>query len=293
MKEQVQSVVLALEYARREYPERKVVCVAHSSGAHISSLAFLSETWKARADPSKSSMTALADVFIAQAGVYNVSKHFLFEASRCVAYVSPMMPASAGCAKPDGNTFDGVSPLAKVAALRSKATLTCNSVVSSSIILEGDAPAQSIVDLVNRSGFEATNENEVESTLGMPQVFVQAAVADLIVPTTANSIPFYEALRGSGLSSSRLLLYEDEMGHADFVTDWLQGPGLVRREAKRAFFDVGQEPEERRDMAKHAYGEAARTIDTLSPEEIDMGLPAAHVRDVCRILKAVRSDNVP
>lgn len=292
MKDQVHSVVLALEYARREYPERKLVCIAQSSGAHISSLAFLSESRRGEESTSKSFVRPLADVFIAQAGVYNVSKHFLFEASRCLAYVSPMMPASAGSTEPNGDTFDEVSPIAKVAALGPNTILTCNTLVSRSIALEGDGPAQSIVGLVNRS-LQATIGNQVDSTHVMPQVFVQAAVADLTVPTTSNSIPFYEALSGNGLSNSRLLLYEDQMDHADFVTDWLQGPGLVRREAQRFFFDVGQEPKERRSMAKHAYGEAARTIDTLSPEEIARGLPAAHIRDLCRILKGARYEDSP
>ena len=83
------------------------------------------------------------------------------------------------------------------------------------------------------------------------------------------------------------------MGHAYFVLDWLQGPGLVKREAQRAFFDVAQEPKERRLMAKHAYGAAARTIDTLSPDEVAKGLPAAHIRDLCGILKTIGSGAVP
>lgn len=293
MKDQVLSVVLALEYARREYPERKVVCIAQSSGAHVSSLAFLGEqSPKSSAGSSISIVKPLADVFIAQAGVYNISKHFMFEASRCVAYVSPMMPASGGSSKPDGTVFDGVSPLVRMATLGPERTLSCETIVDMGLVLEGDAPAQSVVDLVNHS-LSSKNGIEAESSLPMPQVFVQAAVADLTVPTTANSIPFYEALCRNGLPNSRLLLYEDQMGHSDFVVDWLKGPGLVQREAQRTFFDVGQEPTERRYMAQHAYGETARTVDTLSTDELSLGLPAAHIRDVCRILRASKSPDAP
>jgi acetyl esterase/lipase len=280
MHDQVASVVLALQYARRTFPQRKIACVAHSSGAHISSLAFL----RTAPDCGESGQP-LADVFVAQAGVYHVARHFLFEASRCLAFVSPMLPASGGGEEPDGHVFDSVSPLCK---LDGRCVLRSESMVQSTVAsqLEGAVVARCMVEMTKRGVANASATSSELKTQLMPQVFVQAAVADLTVPTTSNSIPFYDKLTQSGLTNSHLLLYEGQMGHGDFIVDWLQGSKLVRREAQREFFDVGAEMQQRRKIARHVYGASARTIDTVGAGDLELG-PAAHIRDLCRILENI------
>lgn len=57
IEDQVRVVRCALEYARKTFPEQKLVCVGHSSGAHVSALAFLGNS------PGE---PPLADVFFAQ-----------------------------------------------------------------------------------------------------------------------------------------------------------------------------------------------------------------------------------
>lgn len=285
MREQAAAVACALRHVRAAHPRCAVVCLAHSSGAHVSALAFL--TCAAAGPP-------LADLFIAQAGVYDVGAHFLYEASRCLAFVSPMLPAAGGGAEPDGDAFDAVSPLKIVGR---GGPLRCAQLVPDGLALEGAAAAQCIAALVARGAAAAAvargapdGDGRPATGLAFPQTYVQASTADLVVPTTSNSIAFYDALVRSGLAGTRLLLYEG-LAHGAFVTDWLGGGGNVHREARRSYLDVGGEARLRRAIAQHVYGGDARTIDTMSRGEL-ASAPASHIRDACRIVRHTDAPHV-
>jgi acetyl esterase/lipase len=120
---------------------------------------------------------------------------------------------------------------------------------------------------------------------GFPLTYVQAAVADLTVPVTG-SIRFYHALRACGVQAS-LLLYEGEMGHADFVTDYMSD-GVVDREARRSFLDTHKADDVGRDrVTKHVFGDGACSIHTNG---LDTPGQAAHIRDVVRIIHGLHFD---
>lgn len=91
--EQATSVYDAVGFLRanaaalRLPPRFRVVLAGHSSGANISALALLRSVEEGLDPP-------LADAFVGLAGVYDVEKHYLFEATRGLHEVSPMGAAA-------------------------------------------------------------------------------------------------------------------------------------------------------------------------------------------------------
>jgi acetyl esterase/lipase len=297
MIDQATSVAWALSYARARYRERRVVCIGHSSGAHVSSLALLGYHNAPGTDPD----CLLADVFIAQAGVYDVGAHFLYESSRGVAHVSPMLPSCCHDGVPDPETMDLHSPLYHLQRMRSRGVRfggDHGQATSGEYILEGSNAAQHLSPLLGNGTPIADigrdqGDAEIEGFGGdaavaysrtFPQTFVQTAVADVVVPATGN-LRYFAALRDRGVDA-HLLLYEGEMSHGDFVFDWMAS-GLVERETKRTLFDwQAIDAASRRRLTTHLYGSQACSVDTHG---LSVAGPSAHVRDIVRILEACRA----
>jgi acetyl esterase/lipase len=91
--EQSESVLTAIRYIRRHQrdlglPDNAAYILAgHSSGANICALALFS---------SLELKVKAVDIFIGLSGVYDIEKHYLFEASRGVHELSPMGAAANG-----------------------------------------------------------------------------------------------------------------------------------------------------------------------------------------------------
>lgn len=284
MAEQAASVACALRFVRDEYPDRVVICLAHSSGAHISALALLDSR------PHRA-YVPLADVFIAQAGVFDLGKHFLYEASRGLAVASPLAPAVDGVdERPGAGALADMSPAA--ALERPDFLPQWQDIVHECLTLEGDAAAVMLCESAERAlppPGEAARGREEMRPVYFPQVILQAATADLTVPTIAQTGAFYSALVNAAQSPVRLLLYEGEMNHESFVTDWFTGGDVVDREARREYLDSEVDAGHREDIAQKVYGSLSRTIDTVSPADI-LGGPSAQIRDICRIMSSITGD---
>jgi acetyl esterase/lipase len=293
MTDQATSVVLALRFARREFPSHKVLCMAHSSGAHVSALAMLG---RHNAAPVKGT-AVLADVFIAQAGVFDVGAHFLYESSRGVAMVSPMVHACCPGGLPDAAKMDAHSPLHHLRERKrlDKPLLAPTSGLGKfrALFLEGFLAGQQLSSIMRETpcdglvtgtiAFAETEDSAPASRF--PITFVQAAIGDLTVPATS-SLRFYQALRECG-ATARLLVYEGEMSHMDFVMDWMVD-GVAQRESRCSVLDTHEgEGASRKRVAMHVYGERACSIHT---DGLDTPGQAAHIRDVVRIIRAMNAE---
>jgi acetyl esterase/lipase len=102
----------------------KLVLCGHSSGANISALALLKHALSGACTP-------LVDSFISLAGVFDIAKHYQWEASRGVHIISPM-----GAAAISPSRFDESSPTILTTGLR--ATAQSNNVLfPPTLILHG------------------------------------------------------------------------------------------------------------------------------------------------------------
>lgn len=102
--EQSECIRQAIDHAKSDQDQTMlnildstIVLAGHSSGANISALACLH---------AAQAYYKLADLFIGFGGVYDVAKHYLFEARRGVHELSPMGAAARG-----KNNFDFCSPI--------------------------------------------------------------------------------------------------------------------------------------------------------------------------------------
>lgn len=219
-------------------------------------------------------------------GVYDIANHFLYESNRGIGWISPLLPASCGgSGDPNADAMDSVSATQRVLEL----AIHSKNMLPEDLVLEGDAAGSAICRILrgkpHPSGRDTDNHSApAPEVVQFPLVVVQAAVADLTVSTTSQSIPFFDALVQRGMTGGRLLLYEGQMAHADFIIDWLLGEDPVAREARRSLLDVGGlDASKRAALAKHVYGEIAAALPDVSTETRNLG-PSAHIRDLVRVL---------
>ncbi|PXF42093.1 Isoprenylcysteine alpha-carbonyl methylesterase ICME [Gracilariopsis chorda] len=256
--DQAEDVKTALLRIRDAFPSQKVVVFAHSSGAHITSLALLQEA-------QKKSKATLADVIILTAGPFHLMHHFLFESHRGVALVSPMLPAAA--AEEDHTQFDRWSPT--VIAERLSTTLK-ESVTLSLPALEGNLASKNVY---------LPEVSCVSEGVPFPKTYVITSTCDTVVPMYS-SIRFSAALRRLGLSAE-LLVY-DFVTHTDYVLDWSKG---AKPRDRSKILDVeNMDPERRKACVTHLGGEDIAAL--MNDDEQAMGT-CAPVRDILRIINAV------
>lgn len=260
--DQADDVKTALLRIRGAFPSQKVVVFAHSSGAHITSLALLQEA-------KKNSETTLADVIILTAGPFHLMHHFLFESHRGVALVSPMLPAAS--AEEDHTQFDKWSPT--VIAERFSTTLIESSSFSLPA-LEGNLASKNVY---------LPEVACVSKGVPFPKTFVMTSTCDTVVPMYS-SIRFSAALRRLGLSAE-LLVY-DFVTHTDYVLDWSKG---AKPRDRSEILDVEHmDPERRKACVSHLGGEGMAAL--MNHEEQAIGT-CAHVRDILRIINALSVDS--
>jgi acetyl esterase/lipase len=88
--EMVDDIALAIKWAseRPEWSQRARHVVGHSSGAHVATMAVLRR--------ARSASPPLCASLVGVSGVYDIARHFEFEARRGVHEISPMKPAAGG-----------------------------------------------------------------------------------------------------------------------------------------------------------------------------------------------------
>ncbi|KAI0563240.1 hypothetical protein FGB62_44g134 [Gracilaria domingensis] len=263
--DQAHAVTTALRRIRSSFPSRKVIVLAHSSGAHITSLALLKE-----AETPQPSL--LADVVIFTAGPFHLMHHFLFESQRGVALASPMLPAA--MAETDHTKFDEWSPTVIAERFLEIRTLTDNSTYSVPV-LEGQLPAKNI-HLPDPTGGGLR--------IPFPKTFIMASTCDTVVPMYS-SLRFATALRKTGLSCE-LLIY-DFVAHIDWVLDW---SATAKPRDLSGVLDTGKPDYLRRKACVTHLG--GKEIASLMKREEQASGPSAHVRDVLRIIKSVAKDDM-
>lgn len=262
MEHQVADVAAGLRFARRLFPGRPLTVLAHSSGAHLTALALL------RA--AEQGTEPLADVLITTAGPFHLMHHFLFEAGRGVADVSPMLPAaSAEC---DPEEFDRCSPTCAVEAFGG--TLEeVEGLPRAPEALEGELAAANVyLPKVGR-------DKRCDVKARFPRTYVMTSSCDTIVPMYS-SLRFAAALRTVGLESS-LLVY-DFAGHVDFVTDWFAG---AQDRNLSDVLDVCEDDRERR-VTYVGLLKGKKMAELAGEESGNLG-PTPYVRDVVRILNSL------
>lgn len=256
MEHQVEDVLAGMRAARHLFPCRRLAVLAHSSGAHLVSMALLKSVAEGEG--------GLAEVVILSAGVYDLYKHFVFESQRGVAEVSPMLPAAG--AEVDVDEFEKWSP-SLVGAKIEGGVREWGEGMKDVGELEGD--------LGGRDMWLPEVQNENGNGVLFPKVFLMASSSDKVVPVYG-SVKFAAILRGLGVNS-RLLVY-DFVEHVDFVADWFEGAG--ERDLSDVL-DVGKEERRRRESVFRRIGGEAQV---QLGKERDMG-STPHVRDVIRILE--------
>lgn len=250
----------ALRLARRLFPNRPLALLAHSSGAHLAALALVRAPQPARGH------SPLADVLVATAAPFHLMHHFLFEARRGVAEVSPMLPAAD--AEEDPDQFLRNSPT----HVLERAQCMLHEVPGlppRPRVLEGQLPATNVWLPPVKAG---------ERGVSFPRTYVVTSSCDTVVPCHS-SIRFAATLRECGLESE-LLVY-DGMEHVEFVTDWFGGGERDRS----AVFDVDEADRERRRTYRTIlHGKAMAEVAEVGEAE---GQGSAYVRDVVRILNGL------
>ncbi|CAN8072099.1 unnamed protein product [Agarophyton chilense] len=260
MSEQAEQVTTALLRIRFSFPSRKVIVVAHSSGAHITSLALLKEAEKERP-------LLLADVVMFTAGPFHLMHHFLFESHRGIALVSPMLPAA--LAETDHRRFDELSPT--IIAERFPRSLESDSTFTISA-LEGALPAKNIYLPDPRGGTHK---------VPFPKTYIMTSTCDTVVPMYS-SLRFAAALRKIGLACD-LLVY-DFVAHTDWVLDW---SAVTRPREKSDILDIDKSDHHRR-MSCIAHLGGKEIASLMKEDEQSLGT-FAQVRDILRVIKAVAS----
>lgn len=266
MDHQADDVAAALRYARRLFPARKLAVLAHSSGAHLTALALLRET----AGPEQ---IPLADLAIFSAGPFHLMHHFLFEATRGVADVSPMLPAA--CAEDDPRQFDQRSPTL-IAEGYAGILQEPDGLAPGPPALEGELAAGN-VSLPDACGRPTEDGRKAL----FPRTYVMTSSCDTTVPMYS-SLRFVTALRKLGLGC-KLLVY-DFVEHVDFVTDWFAN---VFPRDKSDVLDVGEEDQKRRESCVKIL-QGQEYVALSKDKESELG-PSPHVRDVLRILRSLRA----
>lgn len=261
----MEDISAALRFARRVFPNRPLTVLAHSSGAQLVALALLRNA-------TKQNSSALADLMILSAGPFDLMHHFLFEAARGVADVSPMLPAA--CAEDDISQFDARSP-AVLAEQFDGVLCEVDGLRPGPAALEGELAAAnlSLPEVGPKQGGDMGHAKQ------FPRTYIMTSSCDTTVPMYS-SMRFVTALRKLGLDS-KLLVY-DFAEHVDFVSDWFSD--TVPRD-KSDLFDVGVEDRRRREAClRKLKGSAFAELSKAT--ELDNG-PTPYVRDVVRILKSL------
>lgn len=288
----------------------KVVVLAHSSGAHVTSLALLNN----RIDGSYTShhSNGLADVVILSAPPMDLAHHFLFESRRGVAFVSPMLPAAH--AENDASRFDEVSPT--VILERMQGTMYDIGIETSRQVLipsflEGDIAGSNI-------GLPESDQSKSFLTTGstgshsmqkspFPHTVILASSCDTTVPFYS-ALRFAAALRNKGVNA-RFLVY-DGVQHEEFVTDWFEkvtddkdrhdDHGIETNERIRIVdkneilsqtLDVSsKDSQTRKNVVNHVLNSIENNRNGINlhrslPQRLTAA--SAHVRDVIRIVDFV------
>eukprot|EP00177_Eucheuma_denticulatum_P003867 GFKZ01007000.1.p1 GENE.GFKZ01007000.1~~GFKZ01007000.1.p1 ORF type:complete len:457 (+),score=58.78 GFKZ01007000.1:213-1583(+) len=262
--EQVKDVTDGMRAARGLFPGRRLVVMAHSSGAHVTAAALLKGAERGEG--------GLADVVVFSGGVFDLGRHFLYEGRRGIAEMSPLLPAAR--ADEDVRWFEEWSTRKMVEALRGRVQEWGEDEWAGVGELEGDLAGREIwLPEVQRRG-QSGNEKEVM----LPKTFMMVSSGDVVVPVF-HSIKFAGLLRSFGVDC-RFLMY-DVVDHMDFVIDWYEGEG--RRDLSDVA-DLGEEEEERRECVLRMLG--GKSWVRLRREGKEMNV-ASHVADVIRILKSL------
>lgn len=197
IEDQVSDLQSIVSFSRKRFPQRRVVLLAHSSGAHTASLAAL----------TSSEIITVPDALILTAGPYHLGRHVEYEDFRGIASVSPMCPNVGG----QKNLCD-YSPTVK--AEEETLRLMSRKITASKLRLEGDI-AGSQIQLLPK----VVSSTSAKGTRIFPETFLLCSGADDIVPFYS-SVRFANALRNSG-ADCRLLVYE-AVSHSDFIMDWMR-----------------------------------------------------------------------
>lgn len=181
-------------------PER-VFLMGHSSGAHLSSMML----WERASRLVKNAERPIPEQldlripygYLGLAGVYNISEHFKYEASRGVEAISCMRPAMGW-----EESFDSMSPTLLFGAL----------------LMQGGA------SFATNRYTDTTTEIQVRGLNLAPKCLFLASREDLVVPPTS-SLAINSVLQTLGCDS-RVIVYED-LKHEDFVL-WHKGWGTLK-----------------------------------------------------------------
>lgn len=262
MQQQVDDVRLAMTYLRYHYPQQRIVVVAHSSGAHITTCALLHAALEGE--------ERLADGVVLSSGVYDLERHFLYEARRGVAELSPMMPACGG--DEDLHGFHQWSPrrmahqVIKNGGVRQEST-TLESIGE----LEGELMGRAIdLPAVCRGG-----------NILFPNVMIMCGSCDRTVPMYG-SVGMAADFRTMGVDA-KLCVY-DLVDHVDFVLDWFGGRGVELSDVA----DIGEGEKERREGIRRMLGGTV-AVDAERQSK-KMGV-ASHVADVVRFIRSFQTQN--
>lgn len=258
---QVEDVIAALRFIRKNHPRQKLFLLAHSSGAHVSALALLRSV-------STTSATPLADVAFFSAGPFHLMHHFLFESRRGVADISPMLPAAG--ADRNLKKFDGCSPSVIAESFESK--LAEHPLPTPPPALEGEIVATNV---------PLPDVETEKDGIPFPRIYVATSSCDTVVPMYS-SLRFAAALRKLG-ANAQLLVY-DGVEHIQFVTDWFRG---ASSRDLSGLLDIEETDQNRRSSCvRHLAGPEHEKLVS----EIDASNGSSpYVRDVLRILRSLRA----
>lgn len=271
---QADDVTAALRHIRMRFPTAPLVLLAHSSGAHITALALSRAAGLSSNEKIQIEQRPLADIALLAAAPMHLMHHFLFEARRGVADVSPMLPAA--CADKDAAGFHVVSPT--VLAERSMRPLSEPSGLPTiPPALEGEIAAANLpLPSVKR---ERESKDEHMEMGIFPRTYLLTSSSDTVVPMYS-SVRYVAALRNLGLPA-QLLVY-DGVDHIDFITDWFRDG--VERDLSDLLDVDPEDAQRRRDVVRELAGDDAAQL--LQERERARG-PTAYVRDVLRIIESL------
>lgn len=303
--QQVDAVDCATKHIRARVYDTPFILFAHSSGAHITALSLLRNAMEgnnckgvhARARWRNS----LPDTVLLLAGVFHLGHHFLFEARRGIAQVSPMQPAAEA-----DECIENFIRLSPSNIAETMETRLCD---TSSVdfeprtgdrnngqrgdeafdkkekghamltFLEGDIAAHNIpLPPVGSKTCDQTDDQcRGDRVPNFPKVFLLASSADIIVPIYS-SIRFAASLRRAGAANARLLVY-DGVGHTEFITHWFDECADLSNILDNATKDEVQ----RAECVRLMHGTAASNLLSRAEQQ---RAGTAHMRDILRIYES-------
>lgn len=304
--QQVDAVDCATRHIRARVYDTPFILFTHSSGAHIAALSLLRNAMEGSnckgVDARAQWKNSLPDAVLLLAGVFHLGHHFLFEARRGLAQVSPMQPAAEAdeCIE----NFIRLSPSTIAETMQ---TRLCD---ASSVdfeprtggrnnglrgeeifdkrekrhvmltFLEGDIAAHNITlpPVGSKTSDQTDDQNRVPN---FPKVFLLASSADIIVPFYS-TIRFACSLKRAGAANARLLVY-DGVGHQDFITHWFDERAACGTDLSNILDNGTKDEAQRAECVRLMHGNAASNL--LSRVE-QQRAGTAHMRDILRIYES-------